>query len=154
MTTTTEAPAESKRPGNRGPRQWRPEPTKRERVMTESLAQAVKKETGRDVSPETVRAIRFTLPKWANSEETSALRKNMDAQLKRAALQDKREKALAALREAEAELKDLVTEDDSEDDEDDDASDSNEYDDDSDDDSEDDPFSDSSSGDKVSATFG
>jgi hypothetical protein len=152
MTTATETTETPGKRGPQGPRQWRGEPTKRERVMTESLAQAVKRETGRDVSPETVRAIRFTLPKWAKSEETSALRKNMDAQLKRAALQDKREKALAQLREAEAELKDLVLDDDvDEDDEDSDTEDSAEYEDDADD-SEEDPFGESEG--KVAATFG
>ena len=151
-TDTNESTDGRKRGGPRGPRKWRDKPTSRERVLTQNLADYVKTETGRDVSPETVRAIRFCLPKWNTSEETVKLRENMDRDLARAKLQDKREKALAALREAEAELKDLVTEDDPEDDEDDDdTSDSAEYEDDAED-SDDDPFGDSNE--KVSATFG
>lgn len=141
-----------KRGGQRGERPWREKPTPRERVLTQNLADYVKSETGRDVSSETVRAIRFCLPKWNTAPETKALRENMDRKLEKAKLQDKREKALAMLKEAESELgkftgeADLDDDDDSEENE----SDSDEYSDDSDDD-DDDIFSDSS--DKVSASF-
>lgn len=154
-----EAPTEGKkgRGGQRGERPWRDKPTPRERVLTQNLADYVKSETGRDVSSETVRALRYCLPKWNVAPETKALRENMDRKLEKAKLQDKREKALAMLREAESELGkfsgDADLDDDDEDTED-DSDETGEYEDDSDD-SDDDIFSDSdSSGDKVSATFG
>lgn len=145
-----------KRGGQRGERGWRDKPTARERVMTGSLAEYVKKETGKDVSPETVRAVRFCLPKWSNAESTKSLRENMDKKLEKAKLQDKRQKALDMLKEAESELSkysadgDLDDEDDE--DEDDDESDSEAYeDDDNDDDTDDDNvFGDDE---KVSADF-
>lgn len=141
-----------KRGGQRGERPWRDKPTPRERVLTQNLADFVKSETGRDVSSETVRAIRYCLPKWNTAPETKALRENMDRKLEKAKLQDKREKALAMLKEAESELGKFSGEADLDDDDDSDEndSDSDEYSDDSEDD-DDDIFSDSSE--KVSASF-
>lgn len=146
-----------KRGGPRGERPWRDSPTPRERVLTQSLADYVASETGREVSPETVRAVRFCLPKWGNSDETKKLRDNMDRKLAKAKLQDKREKALAILREAESELaKYEGTADLDDEDEDTDEDSVAEYDDDSDDGTDDDEdiFNESSSGDKVTASFG
>lgn len=148
----TAADGEKKRGGQRGERPWRDKPTPRERVLTQNLADFVKSETGRDVSSETVRAIRYCLPKWNTAPETKALRENMDRKLEKAKLQDKREKALAMLKEAESELGKFSGEADLDDEDDnDDESDSAEYSDDSDDD--DDIFSESNSDDKVSASF-
>lgn len=131
---------EKKRGGQRGERPWRDRPTARERVMTGSLAEYVKSETGKDVSPETVRAVRFCLPKWSNAEATKTLRENMDAKLEKAKLQDKRQKALDMLKEAESELKKYDSAgdlDDEDEDEDDEESESADYSDDSDEDSDD-----------------
>lgn len=144
--TSTDEPAK-KRGGQRGERPWRPKPTARERVMTQSLADYVREETGKEVSPETVRAVRFCLPKWSKAESTTKLRDNMDRKLEKAKLQDKREKALAMLKEAESELGkfdgDADLDDDDDDDDESDDAESSEYDDDSDEDSEsdDDMFS-------------
>lgn len=159
-TDTAEAKSDGrKRGGQRGERPWRDRPTARERVMTGSLAEYVKSETGKDVSPETVRAVRFCLPKWSNDPKTKSLRENMDAKLEKAKLQDKRQKALDMLKEAESELSkfdsagDLDDEDETDDD--DDESESAEYEDDStEDESDDDIFNESDDGDKVSASFG
>lgn len=146
--------ANKKRGGQRGERPWRDRPTARERVMTGSLAEYVKSETGKDVSPETVRAVRFCLPKWSNDPATKQLRENMDAKLEKAKLQDKRQKALDMLKEAESELKkydsagDLDDEDEDEEDEDEDES--ADYSDDSDDDDSDNVFGDDE---KVTADF-
>jgi hypothetical protein len=145
-----------KRGGQRGERPWRDKPTVRERVMTQSLADYVKGETGKDVSPETVRAVRWCLPKWSNADTTKTLRENMETKLEKAKLQDKRQKALEMLREAESELKkfdgsaDLDDEDETDDDDDEIA----EYEDDSDDDEDEDVFDETESGGKVSASFG
>lgn len=143
-TTGEETPGEKKRGGQRGERTWRDKPTARERVMTQSLADFVKDETGKDVSPETVRALRFCLPKWAGADSTKKLRDNMDKKLEKAKLQDKREKALAMLKEAESELGKYdsdadLDDDESDEDEDDDAVVEDEKDD-SDSDDDEDPF--------------
>lgn len=160
-TTTEDSASTKKRGGQRGERPWRPKPTARERVMTQSLAAYIKDQTDKDVSPETVRAVRHCLPKWSNDPKTKELRDNMDKKLEKAKLQDRREKALAMLKEAESELSkfdsdgDLDDEDEDDEDEDDETeSDSVDYDDDSDSDDDDDVFSDSSDGEKVSASFG
>lgn len=152
MTDTIEAP--KKRGGPRGERAWRDSPTARERVLTQDLADYVARETGRDVSPETVRAIRWALPKWSNSEETKKLRENMDRKLEKAKIQDKREKALALLKEAESELakySGAADLDDEDEDDEDDVEESDEYNDDSDDD---DIFNESSSSTKQTVSFG
>jgi len=142
------------RGGPRGPRGWRPKPTPRERVMTQSLSAFIKAETGRDVSPETVRAVRHCLRPWNMSEETTQLRKNMDRRLEKAKLQDKREKALALLREAESELQKYAgtneLDEDEDEDEDDEDEDSDEYTDDIDDGDDEDVFGDSQ---KVKSEF-
>lgn len=153
--TTDVTDAGKKRGGQRGERPWRDKPTPRERVLTQNLADYVKAETGRDVSSETVRALRYCLPKWNVADETKALRTNMDRKLEKAKLQDKREKALAMLREAESELGKFTGDADLDDEDEDteDSDDSAEYEDDSDD-SDDDIFNESDSGDKVTATFG
>jgi hypothetical protein len=148
----TAADGEKKRGGQRGERPWRDKPTPRERVLTQNLADFVKSETGRDVSSETVRAIRYCLPKWNTAESTKALRENMDRKLEKAKLQDKREKALAMLKEAESELGKFSGEADLDDEDDETDSDGAEYSDDSDDD-DDDIFSESDSDEKVSASF-
>jgi len=152
MTSAATENEGKKRGGQRGERPWRDKPTPRERVLTQNLADYVKSETGRDVSSETVRAIRYCLPKWNTAPETKALREfKMARKLEKAKLQDKREKALAMLKEAESELgkfsgeADLDDEDDSDENE----SESDEYSDDSEDD-DDDIFSDSG---KVTASF-
>jgi hypothetical protein len=147
----TPATEGKKRGGPRGERPWREKPTARERVMTQSLAEAVKQETGKDVSPETVRAIRFVLPKWSNADSTKALRENMDKKLEKAKLQDKREKALAMLKEAEGELSKFSSDGDLDDDEDEDDEDEEfaDTDDSGDDDDDDSVFGDE----KVSADF-
>jgi len=143
---TAVAEEPKKRGGQRGERAWREKPTARERVMTQSLSDYVREETGKEVSPETIRAIRFCLPKWSKAESTTKLRDNMDRKLEKAKLQDKREKALAMLREAESELGkfdgNADLDDDEDDDTEDDESESTEYEDDSDDsDSDEDMFS-------------
>jgi hypothetical protein len=152
-TDIAEAGEKKGRGGPRGERSWRDKPTARERVMNSSLAEYIKENTQRDVSPETIRAVRFCLTKWNTSDSTKALRVNMDKKLEKAKLQDKREKALAMLSEAESELSkfgdDLDDSDDS-DDEDDEAVVVDE----DDDEDDDDVFSESASGGKVSASFG
>lgn len=141
-----------KRGGPRGERPWRDKPTARERVLNGSLAEFIKDSTGRDVSAESVRAVRFCLLKWTNSDATKKLREDMDSKLAKAKLQDKREKALAMLKEAESELSKLgdtaddVDEDDDEDDEDEDTEDDSDS-----DDEDEDVFGDDE---KVSASFG
>lgn len=140
---TTEA--QKKRGGQRGDRPWRDKPTPRERVLNQSLADHIKENTGKDVSPETVRAVRFSLLKWSKLESTTTLRQNMDKKLEKAKLQDKREKALAMLKEAESELTKFDDEGDTddEDEDDEDESESEDVDTDSDsDDDDDDPFGD------------
>ena len=113
MTTAT---TETKSgPGGKGPRTYKDKPTARERVLTESLAKKVKELTGRDVSSETARAVRWTISRWYEDPETKELMTNMDAQLKRAKAQEKFEKAQAALKEAQAELGDVDDDDDGED---------------------------------------
>lgn len=139
-----------KRGGPRGERPWRDKPTARERVMNQSLAEAIKEVTGRDVSPETIRAVRFTITKWSTSDEVKKLRENMDKKLAKAKLQDKREKALEQLREAESELS-KYDDPEGDEDEDEDEEDEISYEDESDDESEDDPFG---SDEKVSESFG
>lgn len=154
-TATDEAP--KKRGGQRGERGWRNKPTARERVMTQSLADYIKEQTGKDVSSETVRAVRFCLPKWSNADSTKSLRENMDKKLEKAKLQDRRQRALDMLKEAESELSKFDGDgdlDDEDEDEDDESADSAEYDDDSDDDSDDDVFGDSDDDETVSASFG
>jgi hypothetical protein len=164
--TTTEASenGKGKRGGPRGPRPWKDTPTKREDVLGRDLAKYIKRETGRDVSPETIRAVRYCLPKWNTSEETKSLREDMDKKIDIKKLNDKRKKALEMLREAKSELmakygKDIdlgELEEDEEDIEDD--SDVEDVDDSTDEDEdEDDVFGDESetdSGGKVSASFG
>lgn len=126
-------------------RQYKPTPTPRERVITNSLAAKVKELTGREVSPETCRAVKWALGRWYDDPATKALLSDMDTQLKKARAQEKLDKLQAALREAEEELNDVESDEDSDDD--DDGSNSN-FDDLEDD--EDDVFAD---GDKVSASF-
>ena len=149
---TTDATEAKAGPGGKGPRTYKDKPTARERVLTESLAKKVKELTGRDVTAETARAVRWTISRWYEDPETKELMTNMDAQLKRAKAQEKFEKAQAALREAQAELGD--TDDEDEDGEDYDVSvdvsDSDDEDD-SDDDEDDDIFDESDK--KVSASF-
>lgn len=136
------------RRGPRGPRKYPEKATPRERLMCENLAAAIKEFTGRDVSAETARAFRFGYPRWYKSDATKALMADVSAKLKKQKAQEKREKALADLREAEAELEDLVADDSDEDDEDTDDEDAD-YEDEEDEDEEDDAFED----DKVSSTF-
>lgn len=103
MTTAT---TETKGPGGaKGPRVWKDKPTDRERVICGSLAETIKELTGRDVSPETVRAVRWSTSRWYDSVGKD-LMQNMDGQLKRAKAQAKFEAAQQALKEAQAELGD------------------------------------------------
>lgn len=141
-----------RRGGPRGPRKWRENPTARDRVMTQSLAAYIKNETGREVSPETVRAVRHCLRPWAQSDAVSALRKNMDRKLEKAKLQEKREKALALLREAESELEKYSGAEVEEEDEEEEDEDSEDDDDDLDDD--DDEDEDDDENDDVESVFG
>lgn len=154
MTTATTETKPGRRGGARGPRTYKDKPTDRERVLTESLSRKVKELTGRDVSPETCRAVRWTFSRWYEDPETKQLFENMDAELKRAKAKAKYEAAQAALKEAQAELGDLELElGESNDDEDDGLSesegDADEDDEDDDDDDDEDAFDD----DKVSASF-
>ena len=64
MTTATTETKAGGRGGARGPRTYKDKPTDRERVLTESLSKKVKELTGRDVSPETCRAVRWTFSRW------------------------------------------------------------------------------------------
>lgn len=151
--TTTETAKGT--PGGKGPRKYKDKPTDRERVLCESLAKKVKELTGRDVSPETVRAVRWSTSRWYEDPATKELMGNMDLQLKKAKAQAKFEAAQAALKEAQAELGDVDEDDDSEEvEESTDATSSDEEDaedDGDDDDDDDDMFADSDS--KVSASF-
>lgn len=142
-----------KRGGQRGERPFRDKPTARERVLNGSLAEYIKSETGKEVSTETIRAVRYCLPKWSNSETTKTLRENMDKKLEKAKLQDRRQRALEMLKETENELKkfdgagDLDDEDEDDEDEDEDFTDT---DDSTDSDDDEDVFGDE----KVEASFG
>lgn len=150
---TTAATETKAGPGGKGPRTYKDKPTARERVLTESLAKKVKELTGRDVSAETARAVRWTISRWYEDPATKELMTNMDAQLKRAKAQEKFEKAQAALKEAQAELGDVDEDDDGEDfDEtaDDSASQDDDADDDEDEDDDEDLFDDEKT---VSASF-
>jgi hypothetical protein len=144
-----------KRGGQRGERPWRDKPTARERVMNQDLANYIKKTTTKEISPETIRAVRHCLTKWSTSDETKTLRENMDRKLEKAKLQDKREKALAMLKETESELSKF---DDSDEDDDDDTEDDDDFEDtdeaSDEDDDDDDVFSDAESDGKVEASFG
>ena len=131
----------------RGPRTYKPRPTPRERVITESLAAKVKELTGRDVSAETCRAVKWSLSRWYEDPATKTLLSDMDSQLKKAKAQEKLDKLQAALKEAEAELNDVAAEEDSDEDSD-DVGEYNGIDDEEEDD--DDVFSED---DKVSASF-
>lgn len=131
----------------RGPRTYKPRPTPRERVITESLAAKVKELTGRDVSAETCRAVKWSLSRWYEDPATKTLLSDMDSQLKKAKAQEKLDKLQAALKEAEAELNDVAAEEDSDEDSDDEGE-YNGIDDEEEDD--DDVFSED---DKVSASF-
>lgn len=99
---TTGSEEKKGRGGPRGERQWREKPNARERVMNQNLAEFIKEKTGREVSTESIRAVRHCLLKWMNSDDTKKLRDNMDSRLQREKLQDKREKALAMLAEADS----------------------------------------------------
>lgn len=103
----------------RGPRTYKSMPTPRERVITGSLAAKVKELTGREVSAETCRAVKWTLSRWYEDPATKTLLSDMDAQLKKAKAQEKLDKLEAALREAKEELNDVESDDDSGDDDDD-----------------------------------
>lgn len=107
MTTATTETKSGGRGGARGPRTYKDKPTDRERVLTTSLSEKVKELTGRDVSPETCRAVRWTFSRWYEDPKTKELFENMDAELKRAKAQAKYEAAQAALKEAQAELGDV-----------------------------------------------
>ena len=76
----------------RGPRTYKPRPTPRERVITESLAAKVKELTGRDVSAETCRAVKWSLSRWYEDPATKTLLSDMDSQLKKARAQAKLDK--------------------------------------------------------------
>ena len=103
---STETTEKAGRGGSRGPRTYK-KPTPRERVLADSLAAFVKDSTGRDVSTDTVHAVRWCFSRWAEDPATKQLRDDMDNQLKRQKAIDKKQKALAALKEAEADLLDV-----------------------------------------------
>jgi hypothetical protein len=155
-TDVAEAGEKKRRGGQRGERPWRDKPTARERVLNGSLAEYIKDTTGKEVSSETIRAVRHCLPKWSGSETTKKLRENMDKKLEKAKLQDRRQRALEMLKEAENELKkfdgagDLDDEDEDEDEESDEDEDFSDTDDSGDDSDDEDVFGDE----KVSANFG
>jgi len=140
------------RGGSRGPRVYKSTPTPRERVLSESLARKVKEVTGREVSAETVRAVRWSFSRWYDDPATKQLMNDMDSELKKAKAREKYEKAQAALREAQAELGDI---DDDEEDSDGsfDATDEDEEEDADEDDSDDEDDDDVFDDDKVSASF-
>ena len=148
MSTETEAKP-SGRGGARGPRSFKETPTSRDRVIGESLAGKVKELTGRDVSLLDTLAVKFSLSRWYEDPDTKSLLSNMDTQLKRAKVLEKKEKAEKELREALAELGE-VEEDEDSDDADDDLTAEAASDEDSDEDS-DDLFDDDNE--QVSATF-
>lgn len=142
-----------KRGGQRGERPFRDKPTARERVLNGSLAEYIKGETGKEVSTETIRAVRYCLPKWSNSDVTKTLRENMDKKLEKAKLQDRRQRALEMLKEAENELKKYDGAGDLDDEDEDDEDESEDFvdtDDSSDDSDEEDVFGEE----KVEASFG
>lgn len=142
MTTATAEATETGEKKSKA-RTFKPDSTPRQRVLSESLAKFVKKNTGLDVSWRTVWAVRWCLSRWQEDPETKALRDDMDEKLKVAELKAKREKLQAALAELEAQEKDLPASDgDSSDEEEDDEPGS---DDDTDDDEGDDIFSESES---------
>lgn len=124
--------------GPRGPREWKDEPTLRERVMNKSLQEAIKEITGKDIDTETIRAVRFTLPRWAKSEEFQQKKNNLAIEVKRAKAEAKKERALKLLARAEAELAGEEFDDDDtdndEDESDEDDEDTDSYDDEDDDD--------------------
>ena len=91
----------------RGPRTFKPGATPRQRVLSESLAKFIKKNTGVDVSWRTVWAVRWSLSRWAEDPETKQLRDDMDENLKLAKLKERREKAMAILAETDSEFKEL-----------------------------------------------
>lgn len=140
--STEDAP--KKRGGQRGTRAFRPKPTPRERVLNQSLADYIKEATDKDVSPETIRAVRYSLPIWSKLDSTTTLRENMDKKLEKAKLQDRREKAIAQLKELESDLAKLSGEGDLDDDDDDDDSDEDFEDSDDSGSDDDDPFDDDS----------
>ena len=132
---------------SRGPRTYKTMPTPRDRVITDSLAAKVKELTGREVSSETCRAVKWTLSRWYEDPATKTLLSDMDSQLKKAKAQEKLDKLQAALKEAEEELNDVVSEEDSDEDSEDGSYEASLDDDDED---EDDVFA---TGKKVSASF-
>ena len=100
------------RGGARGPRTFKDSPTPRDRVISESLASKVAELTGKSISAEDCRAVKFALSRWYEDPATKALLNDMDSQLKRAKAQEKAEKARKLLAEAEAEMGDISDEDD------------------------------------------
>lgn len=103
------------RGGARGPRTFKDSPTARDRVISESLAAKVKELTGKEIPAEDCRAVKFSLSRWYEADDTKELLNDMDSQLKRAKAQEKREKAQKLLEEAEAELGDVEADEDSDD---------------------------------------
>ena len=148
MTDTVVAESTGKRGaprGPRGPREWKDEPTLRERVMGKSLQEAIKEATGKEIDVDTIRAVRFTLPRWAKSEEFQEKKDNLQVEIKRAKAEAKKERALKLLARAEAELAGEEFDDD--DDSDNDSEDSDFED--SDDEDEDTDFDDDDDDDEV-----
>lgn len=109
---STETIEKTGRGGTKGPRTFKATPTARDRVISESLASKVKELTGLVISPNHVRAVKFSLSRWYDDPATKELMNNMDSQLKRAKAQEKKEKAEELLREAQAELGDADEDDD------------------------------------------
>jgi hypothetical protein len=136
MTDVVEAGTEKRGrgapPGPRGPRVWKPKATQREKIMGASLQEAIKAETGHDVDLETIRAVRFTLPKWLKSDEFKEKKNNLSQFLEQQKLIDKKNKALKALAEVQAAGLDIDGLDnlgfDSDDDSDDDEDEDDDYD--------------------------
>ncbi|AEK07512.1 hypothetical protein PBI_ROPE_68 [Mycobacterium phage Rope] len=148
---TVETTEKTGRGGARGPRVFKDTPTPRDRVISESLADKVKELTGKTISPEDCRAVKFSLSRWYEDPATKELLNDMDAQLKKAKAKEKAEKARKLLEEAQRELEDAEEDDDSDDasDEDTQAAAADE----DDEDDEDSLFDDEDEDDKVSATF-
>lgn len=113
--TTAEETKTAGRGGARGPRTFKESPTPRDRVIGESLAAKVKELTGRELSVIDTLAVKFSLSRWYEDPATKELLNNIEPQLKRAKAQEKKEKAEALLREAQAELGDAEADDDSDD---------------------------------------
>ena len=89
---------------------WRDRPTDRQRAITERYAQVIRKETGKIVDPETIRAVRYTILRHSGHAIFDSLRE-LEVMTARAKLNRKREYASKLLAEAEEELQYILNDD-------------------------------------------